>query len=464
MFSVEALFFHGWGFDQELWRSWSQKWKGIAPSFGERGYFFKDKKEPLFVHKKSFKIIVTHSLGLHFVKKELLQACDLLVVMGGFIDFVGDDKFRLAQIRAMQRKLISDPKLVLEDFYALCDVPLALSSLCNSKLLGEELLFLNKSRLDLKSFHAVPNILIFHGGNDQIVSLKKGQELSKALKNSFFFMIPNAGHFFPLDLCISEIEKFVPKTGFKQKVIEAFSCRAQKYDEHSILQKRAAHLLAQKIPLLPVVEGPALEIGSATGYTSSLLLDFLLKRKIILSDISLAMVKICEEKFGIYDNFSFWNVDGEEIERKDAFALIFSTLVFQWFENFSASLKRLFHSLKPGGCLAFSFLTSDSFPEWKKACALADAPYSGKSLPEIDAVIKLVRSLDPEASIELYEEKIEFDSPIDFFTNLKMTGASASDRSLTISEWKRILKKWQEISSKKCLVTYTIAQMIMKRS
>lgn len=465
MFPVEALFFHGWGFDQEFWQSW--KWNGLLPSFEERGYFFKEKKNPVFSHEKSFKIIVAHSFGLHFVKKELLKNCDLLAIFGGFIDFAGEEKFRLAQIRAMKRKLDADLKSVLEDFYALCDGPSLSFSYGDDRLLGEELLLLGKSKLDIASFEAVPKILIFHGSNDRIVSLKKGRELNETLKNSVFFEISGAGHFFSSDFrdfCISKIEEHIPDTAFKKKIAWAFSYSSARYDEHSLLQKKAAHLLAQKIPLLPVVEGPALEIGSATGCTSSLLLDFLLKRKTILSDISFAMIKKCEKRFGIYDNFSFWHIDGEKIVMKDEFALIFSTLVFQWFEDLASSLTRLFHSLKPGGCLAFSFLTSSSFPEWKKACALADAPYSGKSLPEIDAVIKLARSLDPEASIELYEEKIEFDSPFAFFDNLKMTGASASDMSLAVAEWKRILKAWKEIFPDKCLATYVIAQVIMKRS
>ena len=53
--------------------------------------------------------------------------------------------------------------------------------------------------------------------------------------------------------------------------------------------------------------------------------------------------------------------------RASSFDLICASLVFQWFEDLPHSLLGLTDLLSPGGALAFSTLSAESFPEWQAA-------------------------------------------------------------------------------------------------
>ncbi|MDO8607992.1 MAG: methyltransferase [Phaeospirillum sp.] len=158
-------------------------------------------------------------------------------------------------------------------------------------------------------------------------------------------------------------------SGRKRRIVAAFSAAAATYNDHAEAQIRAAGLLLERLPPLPMA-ARVLELGCGTGLLTQRLLELLgPDAELLATDLSPAM--IAQARSAMADSrLCFAVVDAEAPALPDsAFDLIVSSLAAQWFANLPATLDRLVGLLKPGGRLLLTTLGADTFAEWRAAHA-----------------------------------------------------------------------------------------------
>ena len=192
---------HGWGWDAGGWDAWRRQappdWRIAA---GERGYFGAV-PTPL----APAPVVVCHSFGLHLAPAELLSRAALLVVLGGFERFHGDERSRAA-LRRMRRRLSREPNALLRDFRSACHAPRpAPAALCGDGAVQAwraDLLQDDLERLDRdEGLTAVPagRALILHGRADAVVAPERAEALQAAWPGSSLVLHPEGGHALHVD-------------------------------------------------------------------------------------------------------------------------------------------------------------------------------------------------------------------------------------------------------------------------
>lgn len=208
--TVEAVAYHGWGFDRSCWQSWKLMLEQIGCEFQafDRGYFGRS-AQPEFKNTVSKKILLAHSFGLHLCPISQLELAEILIVFNGFIEFHPSSHPARKRSQTIVRQMIDqfekNPQLVLDNFWRKCYYPLAdypnfavQESKLNSDLLLADLNQLNQSMISIDLLNSIPQIFIFQGSRDRIVSPMKGQEfLADCSMNSQYFEILRAGHALP---------------------------------------------------------------------------------------------------------------------------------------------------------------------------------------------------------------------------------------------------------------------------
>lgn len=199
---AEVIFYHGWGFDSSAWNGWVRAFardRETSCLHAERGYFGAATSSPQFSGKSTNKIVVTHSLGLHFVPSQVIQAADTLLVFSGFLRF-GSSRV----IRAMNRKLDQDATAVLLDFWHNCYSPHMLSAKnilrpqsVETDQLRADLKLLDHSVIDPAIFNNIPNILIVQAGQDLILDANAETDLIEALPHAVVYKVAEASHALP---------------------------------------------------------------------------------------------------------------------------------------------------------------------------------------------------------------------------------------------------------------------------
>jgi pimeloyl-ACP methyl ester carboxylesterase len=203
---------HGWGFSETCWRGWL-KLISSPCILGNRGYWGAPKPVDTPFPESGF-VLVCHSLGLHFLSHELLSSAALLVVIGGFAHFHGNDaaagRFTRRHIQRMLSRIESDPAGLLRDFYRDCACPdwPTDERRMDTALLTRDLILLDQSRLSEDHCQGLPPALLIHGREDRIVRPERAEELAALIKGSQTTIIDNAGHGLPFThpgLCLDLI-------------------------------------------------------------------------------------------------------------------------------------------------------------------------------------------------------------------------------------------------------------------
>lgn len=156
------------------------------------------------------------------------------------------------------------------------------------------------------------------------------------------------------------------------KAFQAYSRRAELYDDYALLQRFTAQRLARKILSQESASlGTVLEIGCGTGILSQSLVDH--ANSYVLTDISSSFLHQAQKKVNRTHVVPLV-VDGEHPCFTASFDMIVSSLALHLFQNPKAALGRLAACLKPGGRLYVSTLGNNTFHEWRTAHSLAEAP------------------------------------------------------------------------------------------
>jgi pimeloyl-[acyl-carrier protein] methyl ester esterase len=223
---IEAIAYHGWGFGSEFWAGWVARF-GLLGSLrcADRGYFGATQSVE-FEQVESFKILLTHSYGLHWCPVEQLRSADLLICLAGFGSFHPDDG---AERRRSERRVArminvlgTEPESVLTEFWRNClgrdaeetSVKTPDLTQANWALLDRDLRDLDRCQLDPQAFLPRRSIII-HGSADRIVPLSQGLALAQSIAQPAptWIELENASHCFPLcetDQAWSLIQPLLP--------------------------------------------------------------------------------------------------------------------------------------------------------------------------------------------------------------------------------------------------------------
>jgi pimeloyl-[acyl-carrier protein] methyl ester esterase len=201
---IEAIAYHGWGFDRQCWVRWKTQFANYQISLNvfDRGYFG-SASCPSFINGQ-FKILLAHSYGLHLCPIEQLEQADLLVIFNSFVDFHPSNQRERRRSQLVLQQMIRDcqshPEMVLNVFKKNCgclDVGRSAKNLHHELLLAD-LKNLNICSMNLDVLKSIPQIIIFNGTGDRIVASVKGQKMFEQLQNnSSYFEVKDAGHALP---------------------------------------------------------------------------------------------------------------------------------------------------------------------------------------------------------------------------------------------------------------------------
>ena len=232
-------------------------------------------------------------------------------------------------------------------------------------------------------------------------------------------------------------------SSLKGSLATAFGAAADAYHSAADVQREVASRLARRIAGLRLDRPRVLEIGCGTGFLHQALAPDLPGAAWLLTDLSEAMV--ARARSGIGGGARFAVMDGERPSfREGQFDLVCASLVFQWFEDLPASLHALAALLAPGGALAFSTLTADSFPEWREAHRAIGAIPAMRGYPTL---AEIARMAPPGARVDLDADAIprSYKDAHAFLAHWKEIGTHVPDAGrapLTPGAMRRLLRRF----------------------
>lgn len=478
---VEWLFYHGWGYSAKDWEGWTKRIPAYcAVQCEDRGYFGKPRRivvEP----KKGIRVVVAHSLGLHFVPNDLWDTVDILATCGSFLCFPSFDyetKWRRI-LEKMRKRLPEDARAVLRDFRRRSARPSSFDQEWNNneytnwEQLQWDLNLLENAKLPDSILSSVNRVHIVHGTKDAIVSVRHSEDIQRHTPHSVLHTIDGGGHDVfrtHADDCLSWLysEIGLRQCAFKERVAENFSRAAPYYAAYAQVQRQSAQDLALFLPkesFLPT--GTIYEIGCGTGFLTKSLAEHFPQRCILATDIAQGMIDYCKnDKTLAVKNVDFVVEDAEAgISTSPSYALIASGMTLQWMYHPLEMIERLHRRLLPGGHLLFSCMVANSFPEWKRLCKECDIPFTGRQLPEEEAVQVCVKALDADATVTTRQYTVSYSSPRAFFDDLKKLGAHATDTDTHLSseQWRRLLQSWEKTFARS-EVTYSILYALVHKA
>lgn len=254
--TAEIILQHGWGHDASCWNGWQRLFETessfyVAVKTPDRGYFrkpafrgvwdagngkdtvscFGDGYElPTSEAGCRFRILITHSFGLHIIPSAWFATADLLVIFGGFLHFHPEEatlQVRSQRIlKQMCNRFEQAPPEVLLDFHAKSGSPTELiesirllATEAQTDLLLSDLNQLNESTLNVDMIAQCPNIAIFHGTKDSIVPIEQARCLYRSLPQSQLFVRAEETHALPFtqtEQCFKDVCELLDRMVFVQ--------------------------------------------------------------------------------------------------------------------------------------------------------------------------------------------------------------------------------------------------------
>ncbi len=246
-------------------------------------------------------------------------------------------------------------------------------------------------------------------------------------------------------------------------VIKNFSMHAYEYNQHAYVQHLAATRLSNYLLdwRKDLIDGPVLEIGCGTGFTTNYLLKHFPDRDLTITDASFAMLNCCQNHLSSLINhhqgrleFSTLDASNPQINKK--FALIVAGFSLHWLGELEQVILSLQELLDDNGMLVFSVPVKGSFVEWENQCKKIGVPFTANCLPNPSALTRTTK----DCPFELKEDslKMNYANALDFFVALKRAGSTTqlNNKSLSPSSFRSLLKGWDKDSPQGVEVSYKI--------
>ncbi|RED50942.1 malonyl-CoA O-methyltransferase [Aestuariispira insulae] len=237
---------------------------------------------------------------------------------------------------------------------------------------------------------------------------------------------------------------------FKKRVSTRFGRAALSYDSASEVQLQ----IGQKLLAFLGKHregGPQpksiMELGCGTGRFTELLRHTFPDTDLLATDLSPEMVRTVQQKFADDKLFHSQVLDADRFELRageGAFDLICSNMASQWFSDLKGSLQTQSAHLSRGGCIMHTFLTDQTFIQWREACVLAGQEGVAVSYPAFEEIQATVPTgLQAFWQRETVTQK--FQNSQAFLNYLKDIGARAAEnRPMSAAGLRRACRIFEE--------------------
>lgn len=248
----------------------------------------------------------------------------------------------------------------------------------------------------------------------------------------------------------------------KSKVSDKFSQAGNTYGENAIIQKKVARrLLELSGNIIPKGDVDIIEMGYGHGEFTRLYLD-----RLAFDIHSLTLVDLdTDPDVGRETCAVHVQADVEDIhfineyltpESKD---VIFSSSMIQWLNSPSTWLRRCAAALRPGGVLAVSFYSGDTFRE------ISSITESGLQYPTMESLSDIARYCDMTVNVATTEcETLEFDNPRDALRHLRLTGVNGLSTTASAATVRRLIREWPLTESGKAKLTFCPTYLVMTKN
>jgi malonyl-ACP O-methyltransferase BioC len=253
----------------------------------------------------------------------------------------------------------------------------------------------------------------------------------------------------------------------KQRIAATFAAAAPNYDTHAVVQRHAARHLAERVraqwPSLGAVPH-IVEIGCGTGNLTEPLWRAYPHADLLAIDVAPSMVQACRQRMAALAQRSgpaegagrvrFAVADGEHMACPDA-DLVASSLVFQWFADQGATLRRLAAQVPR---LAVATLLDGTFAEWKAAHVqqgLVDGVRDFMTAPALQA---LCADIGGTCAVETVHE--HYPDVLQFVRSLKAIGAGTARPGHQPAPLRRLLRAFPQGIT----VSYRVAYVLVENT
>lgn len=224
----------------------------------------------------------------------------------------------------------------------------------------------------------------------------------------------------------------------RHAVRRAFDEAAASYDLHAALQREVATRLVERLDYTTLAPTAILDLGAGTGYCTQLLEGRYRKARVVLADLSPAMLATARRAAPRwFARRHYLCADARALPVADAsIDLVVSSLTLQWCEDLPAVFADCARVLKPGGLVLFSTLGPDTLKELRAAWrAVDDAPHVNRFPDMHDVGDALVAAGLSSPVMEREDLTVTYADVLTLMRDLKGIGAhnslSARSRALT---------------------------------
>jgi len=206
----------------------------------------------------------------------------------------------------------------------------------------------------------------------------------------------------------------------------SFDAASGSYDAFARLQAETRAELLERLAMLRLAPGIAVDLGSGTGAGARALASLYPGATIIAVDFALAMLHEARRHSGVLrSRFARIGADACALPLRDGTVdLIFSNLLLQWCNPPDPVFAEARRVLKPGGFFAFSTFGPMSLSELRSAWAAADAhPHVHAFLDMHDLGSALTRAGFVEPVLDVDRSRRAYADPRALMRELKAIGA-----------------------------------------
>ena len=239
----------------------------------------------------------------------------------------------------------------------------------------------------------------------------------------------------------------------KERVKSAFSKRSKDYDRDASLQMESAKRLEFTLSLIETPPGTVLDIGSGTGFLTSIAASKWNDAEIFCCDIAHGMNLVAAGKLG--SRITPITGDAETLPYKDeSFNLVISNLTYQWVNNLPGAFREVERVLKKGGEFIFSTFGRRTLQELRESYSEAFREVKGEDPSHLHLFPAVHQLGDGLAGIGFQDVAInvdriieEYSSAADLLRSLSAIGAGNAIRSGSggLGGSRRVLKRMEEI-------------------
>lgn len=211
----------------------------------------------------------------------------------------------------------------------------------------------------------------------------------------------------------------------KTYVQKQFNCGLSTYSREAVVQKDVARkLMRELVSLRSACYKRLFEVGCGTGFLTGEILENADVGELMVNDIAAVSKHKIQELSAYYlKHIEFIQGDAEEIDLPQHLDAVLSGSTIQWFKNKQYFFNKVYHSLNPGGILAFSTFGCDNFKEIKSLTGV------GLEYKCLDDLVSMLAGKFNILWADEWIDTLEFTSPLDVLRHIKQTGVNAVRQS-----------------------------------